>query len=268
MRKMVMNVAFCLPALLFVAPAFAGPIVGIQVTVTNLAPANGTYLAPAWIGFHDGTFDLFDAGSAASPAIESLAEDGDPGMISSNFAGSSAGSAQGILFGPTIPQIAPGESTSMVFNLDSMAATSRYLSFAEMVVPSNDAFISNDDPMAHPIFDASGNFVGGTFIVLGSMVWDAGTEVNTEAPMDTAFFGQMSPNTGPTEGGVVMIHPGYHAKGTGGILDDPMFANANFKAEGYRVAEISISQVPEPSAVILVLCGLAGLVLFRRFRTA
>ena len=35
-------------------------------------------------------------------------------------------------------------------------------------------------------------------------------------------------------------HAGFKSKGSGGILDSPMFANANFKAPGYQIARISV----------------------------
>ena len=77
-----------------------------------------------------------------------------------------------------------------------------------MIIPSNDAFIASPgDPTALRIFDAYGNFLGGTFDVQGSDVMDAGTEVNTER--DAAFLNQTGPNTGQTENGVVALHPGF-----------------------------------------------------------
>jgi hypothetical protein len=151
----------------------------------------------------------------------------------------------------------------MTFALDPMASTSRFFSYASMIIPSNDAFIANGNPMAIPIFNAMGHFGGTSFIVMGSMVNDAGTEENDEIPMNTAFFGQMTPNTGVTENGVVMIHPGFHPPGSGGILDAAMFANANFKAPGYQIAGITIQVVPEPAtlglgAAALAVLGLLG----------
>ena len=98
-----------------------------------------------------------------------------------------------------IPQIGPGESTSMIFSLDSTSSTSRYFSYASMIIPCNDAFIANGNPTFFPVFDMMGGFLGGSFIVSGGMVLDAGTEVNDEVPMNTAFFGQMMANTGITE---------------------------------------------------------------------
>jgi hypothetical protein len=82
------------------------------------------------------------------------------------------------------------------------------MTFASMVVPSNDAFIGNHDPWAIELFDAAGNFKGKQVITVpGSMVWDAGTELNTE--MDAAFINQTGPNTGVTTACPVLPHPGY-----------------------------------------------------------
>jgi hypothetical protein len=148
--------------------------------------------------------------------------------------------------------------------LDPLAAASRYMSYASMVIPSNDAFIANDAPNAVPVFDAAGKFIGGRFIVFGSMVRDAGTEVNDEVPMNTAFLGQMSPNTGVTEGGVVMVHPGFMPGGN--ILSTPMFANSDFRAAGYRVAEVTVEVVPEPGTLSLLAAPLVLLAIRRYHR--
>lgn len=237
--------------------------VDVTVTVENLSPANGTWITPVWVGFHDGSFDVFDLGSGAPESLERVAEDGDTSVLSADFALSGAGTVDGTMLGPVDPQIAPGQSTSMTFDLDAFAASSRWMSFASMVIPSNDAFIGNDDPLAFAVFDGAGNFIGGEFIVAGSMVRDAGTEVNDELPENTAFFGQMTPDTGVDEFGVVHAHPGFMMPGSGGILDDPMFAAADFMADGYQVARITI--VPEPAALTLLALGAAGM-LRRRAR--
>jgi hypothetical protein len=42
-------------------------------------PENGAIITPPWIGFHGGNSILFDTGSEASKALESIAEDGNPG---------------------------------------------------------------------------------------------------------------------------------------------------------------------------------------------
>ena len=220
-----------------VARITIAPPVEVTVIVENLSPHNGTYLTPMWMGFHNGNFDLFNDGSPASPGLESLAEDGAAAKLTGEFSASGAGSMQGVTSGGPI---APGQRRVTGFALDPASPSGRYFSYASMVIPSNDAFIGNGNPQARPVFDAAGNFVGGSWIVTGDQVKDAGTEVNDELPANTAFFGQTAPNTGTTESGTVRTHAGFKAKGSGGILDAPMFANANFDAPSYQLARISV----------------------------
>jgi len=134
--------------------------------------------------------------------------------------------------------------------MEPLQISARAFTATSMVIPSNDAFIANGNPMARAVFNSMGQFIGGSFIVLGSMVLDAGTESNDEVPMNTAFFGQMAPNTGVTTNGVVMTHPGFIPGGP--ILSSAMFANADFTASGYQLAEITISAVPEPATTALM----------------
>jgi len=241
--------------------AFSARAETVTVTVQNLAPENGTWLTPVWVGFHNGGFDIFDYGSPAGEALERLAEDGNTAVLAADFAAGGTGSAQGTL--NAIGPIGPGASVSMMFDLDGTLPTSRFFSYASMVIPSNDAFIANGNGMSHPIFDMTGNFLGADFIVPGTEVSDAGTEVNDEIPENTAFFGQTMPDTGVDENGVVHLHPGYLPPGSGGILDDPMFANADFTQPGYHMARITI--VPEPASLTM-LAGLALLIRRRRRR--
>jgi hypothetical protein len=237
--------------------------VELTITIENLAPQNGVYLTPAWVGFHNGSFDIYDVGDPASAALERLAEDGNTGPLATAFGDSGFGDFETTIPGPN-GVYAPGDIQQFMVDIDGMSASSRYFSFASMVIPSNDAFISNGNPMAFRIFDDDGTFLGANFFILGSMVNDAGTEVNTEAPDDTAFFGQMQPNTGPDENGVVHTHMGFKRPGMGGILDSPMFANADFIGTGYPIAQIRIT--PEPTSAALLVIG--GAMLLRRRRTA
>jgi hypothetical protein len=245
----------------------------LRLTVENLAPTGGVHLTPVWFGFHDGGFDLYDRGAPASEALERIAEDGDPGALNGLFASGGNGTLQGVLFGegagpgfPGAPVISPGGSASTEFMIDPTSGMSRFFSYASMIVPSNDFFIANGDPMAFEIFDAMGRFLGNTgrpgvfeFLVLGSMVLDAGTELNDELMANTAFFGQAGPDIGVDEGGTVELAGGFIDGGP--ILGDPRFANAQFTAPGYQVARITLSVVPEPSTMALCGFGVAAIAL-------
>jgi hypothetical protein len=241
-------------AMLGSASILTASALDVRVTVENLSPNQGTFLTPLWVGFHNGTFDLFDAGSPASAALERLAEDGVTSHLAADLLASNPGSVEGTLMSSSGP-FAPGASGALVFSLDPLSAANRFMSYASMVIPSNDAFIANGNPLSIPIFAADGTFLGADFIVLGGMVWDAGTEVNDEEPANTAFLGQTVPNTGVPEGGVVNIHSGFQSAGSGGILDVPDFSNADFKATGYQIARITVTAVPDGSSV----WGLAGI---------
>ncbi|MGA9827115.1 MAG: spondin domain-containing protein, partial [Rhodanobacteraceae bacterium] len=200
--------ATLLAACLFgIAPAGA---TSVRVTITSLAPANGIYVSPFWVAFHDGSFDLFDMGAAASPELERIAEDANTMPIASAFEAADPAGQDATITEPSgfpgLPVFDPGNSATQVFDLDP--DTQGFFTFASMVVPSNDAFVGNDDPEAYPVFNDDGSVRSFDIVVNGNQVRDAGTEVNNE--MDAAFLNQTAPDTGETEGGVVMPHPGYN----------------------------------------------------------
>ncbi|OLT65962.1 MULTISPECIES: spondin domain-containing protein [Moorena] len=227
----------------------------LKVTIESLAPENGTLLTPVWVGFHNGLFDIYDRGEAASPGLERIAEDGNAAVLSQEFFASGAGSVDGVIPGPNGP-VASGDIAQATFTVDS---TSRYFSYAAMILPSNDAFIANGNPLAFEIFDEEGNFTGADFTVLGSQVLDAGTEVNDEQQTTTAFFGQTIPDTGTPENGVVTLHPGFIPGGP--ILSTETFAQGDFTVDGYQIARIKVEKVPESSTTggLLAIGGLLWL---------
>ncbi|MFT5200315.1 MAG: hypothetical protein ACI87O_002991, partial [Planctomycetota bacterium] len=237
------------------------PIVGSDVTVIvqNRAPSLGTLQTPLWVAFHDGTFDLYDSGVAASAPLERLAEDGDAATLNTDFSTSMAGTVVSLIPGIQTPgPIAPGETTAATFRLDPMNLNNGFFSWASMILPSNDAFAANADPLAHAVFDGMGAFVGADFTVAAASARDAGTEINDEVPANTAFFGQMVADSGTVEGGVIGAHPGYLAAGMGGILDDAMFANADFaNTAGYEFMRIFLRENAAPT----VASGTANIVL-------
>ena len=97
----------------------------------------------------------------------------------------------------------------------------------------NDAFISNGNPEAFPIYTPEDGFLDIDFTVMTDMVLDAGTEVNDEIPANTAFLAQAAPDTGTDQNGVVEIHPGFgNGPGFVGPVAIPMYGvllNADFQ---------------------------------------
>lgn len=256
--------AYALAASSALALAPAASAATLKITVDNLAPDKGTFLTPAWFGFHDGSFDLYDRGAPVTAGLERLAEDGDVSFLSAEFE-AAGGGGQGAIAGlaETPGPIDPGESTSFTVDLEASAASSRYFSYASMVIPSNDFFIANGNPLAHRIFDDAGGFLGVDFVVTGVQVLDAGSEVNDELAETTAFFGQSSPNTGTAEDGGVELAAGFIPDGR--ILSSSDFANADFTVPGYEVARFrvelvaeDVAAVPEPG-LALGLLALGGL---------
>lgn len=161
-----------------------------MIHVQNMAPAGGTCQTPVWVAIHTGNFDTYDRGEPISSAMESLAEDGNTGPITTEFA--NAGQESGAIYDATVGggPICPGESAYLPFRVELKPGQDYYFSYASMIIPSNDAFIANGNPLAHKIFNSNGNFVDVDFTVPGSAVLDAGSEVNDEVPANTAFFGQ------------------------------------------------------------------------------
>ena len=228
----------------------------VVVSIENLAPANGTNQTPHWVGFHDGVFDIYNGGTpadtlpiAGSVAVERLAEDGNNAPISQDFNLLVTDGVDGNIAGPSGP-IRPGETGVGSFVVDSQSPNNRYFSYGSMVLPSNDFWYANGNPLAHPIFDAAGNFIAEDFIVAQGDILDAGTEVNTEIPAETAFFGQAAPNTGQDENGVIRdFDPNdpltfFKRPGSGGVLDDARFRMADFLLENYPLVKIGFASAP------------------------
>lgn len=249
-------------AVLGTGMATAAPI-NLRVTVENLAPGGGNLLTPLWFGFHDGTFDLYDRGAPISAELERLAEDGNAAPLIGAFAGAPGGFVDGLVFGPGPGPFTPGSSGSETLSFDFGATPSAFFSYASMVIPSNDAFIANGNPLALPLFGAGG-FLGVDIIVLGSQVLDAGSEVNDEIPANTAALGQTVPDTGVVENGTIELHPGFMPGGN--ILT--AFPNADFTQPGYEIARIRVEQIPEPAAWLLLGGGLLVMGLRRVGRDA
>ncbi|MFK8012520.1 MAG: spondin domain-containing protein, partial [Marinicellaceae bacterium] len=246
-----------------IASSFAIQATEIKVKVEVLTPDGGVFLTPLWVGFHDGSFDSYNTGDPASVGIERIAEDGDASELSALFQSTVITGMDSVILNPDgfagAPVFEPGSSSTEIFDLDE--TTQKYFSYANMVIPSNDAFIANADPMAHQIFDDSGAFVGPfTFTVYGSQVRDAGTEANTES--DAAFLNQSAGNTGVTTTDNITVHPGFNGSVgnpdaspvnvlggtvvTGDIIDP---VNGDFTNGTYPIMKVTISKNSTPVRV-------------------
>jgi len=237
---------------LMAAPASA---VQLRVTVTNLSPENGVTITPLWGAFHDGSFDLFTTGEAASAGLQEIAETGSPAGLDAAL-GTNGVSTFVTAAGNGIPPIEPGESDSAIIDVDGNAF--QYFSYASMILPSNDQFIGNGNPFAFTLFDAAGNYLGDQTIgVFGTDAYDAGTEQNITdgAP----FVPSLAGSTRVDEGGVVTTSPGIDnfagltvANGSTIDLNAIQFAGN----PDYQIAQIQISAVPVPAALPLLLGAL------------
>ncbi len=231
----------------------------LRIEIENLGTSSDFFLTPLWVGLHNGSFDLFDNGSAASPGLETLAETGDPGTLMSEFA--APGRLQSVAADPAgfgsmpgqPPVIDPGNTAVTDISIMNAAAY-RYFSFASMIIPSNDAFIGNGNPLAYELFDAAGNFNGTQIIdITAANIYDAGTEDNTGLG---AAFSAMGGSETETIGGTVSQGPDLsNFVGTdtaAGTTIGAVPGTAPF-------ARITISVVPEPSSLLLGGIGLLGL---------
>jgi hypothetical protein len=249
----------------------------LQFTIKNVSPADGLWIMRPWIGLHDGEFSTFMVGQPAPSGVQHIAEDGitgdttNPSLLTGPPNGCTSSNI--VVYNPSSPcqydvfrsyhhrgeqvtiggPTAPGATLTYTFNVNPNDPKNRYLSYLVMIIPSNDAFFGTDS--AHPIrlYDKMGHFSGGSgpihFFVYFTDILDAGTEYNSEIPMDTAFLGQTVPGTGvhpDTDNPLIHMHDPFGAGIVNGSNMFPaghtnVFLQAN--APG-PIAEVTISELP------------------------
>ncbi len=226
----------------------------VKVKVENLSDSDGLWFTPVFLGFHDGNFDLFDEGSPASAGLEMLAEGGNPSGLASEIAPHGFNEVLTGNDGPPGVLFSPG---SMAYTmLDLNPGTSLYFNYASMLIPSNDAFFGNDD--AHMLFDTNGDFTGNFSVdILGSDIWDAGTEANDTFGAPFSMIGGVSTPTSlnvEQHGGLVNFE-GSELPAMLGTLNSTFGGNT-------PLARISVEQVPDSTQYI----GFMGAIALIGFR--
>ena len=129
----------------------------VQFEFEVLQPADGFFVTEPWVGLHNGSFDLFNFGERASAGLESLAEGGNTELLGSEFAG--AGRLQATIGNGEVQFTSPGEIISGSIDIRN-PLNYRYASFATMIIPSNDGFFGNENPLEFEVFDENGNPTG------------------------------------------------------------------------------------------------------------
>jgi hypothetical protein len=183
-----------------------------RVTVTNLAP--GQPQTPPVVVLHSKSTSIVEAGTAASPGLQQLAENGDPSVLLEALATDEGVGAVAVAEHPIVSGGIPGaaEVPSFASFEVSGPADARRFSIASMLICTNDGFsIVHDQKLPKQV---------GSSVTVFSHAYDAGTETNTEAFADLVppcqglvgvsgeAEGSGASNPDLAEGGVVTPHAG------------------------------------------------------------
>lgn len=233
------------------APAMAQEQI-VTVTVQNLIPANGAAFAPLRVGFNNGSYDAFNIGQVATAPIISVAEGGSGSAWFPAFAAADPTATLGTVGG----LLTPGAMASMSFIVNP--SINPFFTFASMVVPSNDLFIGNDDPMAYRLFDAAGNLAITSITQSATEIWDAGSEVFD--PAAAAFVAGGNNDLRTPQNSVVAFNFAELAAFNGLTTGAGYVFNSGLTAgsEVYRIS-FAVAPIPEPGTWALFAAGLLGM---------
>ncbi len=260
---------------LFSATAIAGLLaataasaITLNITVTNNQAAGGLSFTPLYTAIHDENFDAFNVGEAASLGVETIAETGNAMVVAGERQAADADSVGAVLASPDgPPPVQPGETVSTEIEVD--ATSPLFFTFLSMILPSNDAFIGNDDALQ--LFGDNGEFLGPqTIEVTGDDFYDAGTEIN--GLTGSAFVAGEDISLGAQEGGVITAATSLSVfagseLATGDILGSADQIDFLTDRGSFSLATITISEVapiPLPASALLLLTGIGGIAISRR----
>ena len=182
-----------------------------EVTVTNITP--GQPITPPLLITHSKDVSLFTVGEEASDELQQLAENGNANLLIEKLEGKSgvADIVKGSV-GHLVPANDPGDTNLQYSETFTVSADgkNRYLSFASMLVCTNDG-IAGIDSVRLPFYKEK---------TVYAKAYDVRTEMNTEdftdlVPPCAAESGVSSNDkgTGATnpriaEDGIIIPHPG------------------------------------------------------------
>ncbi len=240
------------------APA-ASNAAALRITVE--APSN-VGLAPALLSFHDGSNDFFDTGSSASAGLEALAEIGDTSGLQSSLA-----TGDNITIANSGP-FTPGSSNSVVFNIADINTS---FSFAAIILPSNDWFIGNNEPLDISSLISGG--VGSSLTFEFGRVYDAGTELedfafspgNPIIGIDT----MANPDGGTSTNDPISLVSGADPFGSFANISPGTFDSTAFDFNSAGVGNtvlgrVTITSIPEPDVTLLGSLGAITLLIRRK----
>ena len=183
-----------------------------EVQVTNLT--TGQPMTPPLAVTHRPALRLFQVGRDASKGIQEIAENGNLAPMLAAVGSSRHVHDVVVAAGDPVPPLLPGEERS--FTIQATAGT-RWLSFAAMLICTNDGFTGIDRLRLPRTVGAS--------VTVETNGYDAGTELNTEdfddlvppcgplTGVDSGGAGTGSSNPTLVEGGRIHHHDGIQGSG-------------------------------------------------------
>ncbi len=180
-----------------------------RVTITNATL--GQPIAPSLFITHDAGFSLFEIGDAATLALATMAESGDPGWLATAVDGAGGVSDFVILpFDRTPPVMLPSESNSATI---TALGNAKFFTAVGMLAATNDGFYA---VRAVPLPKEGA-------ITVYADAYDAGSELNDQ--LDGHIPATTSGNTDAvgtkTGEGYIHVHSGVHDLGGGEDDLDP-----------------------------------------------
>ena len=207
MNRISLVAVVAVVSLLSASPAWAQSQARYRVTITNLT--KGQTFTPVLIASHTPATRIFAPGTAASPQLQVLAEEGDTAMLAALLRGTSTTVGEVVTGPPPLAGLqTPG--TTRTYDI-SGGGTFTQLSLAAMLIPTNDAFVGANSVTLPSGFDP---------IVVDLLAYDSGTEINDElcASIPGPSFTECGgPGGGGRPGrgeGAVTVHNGMHGVGT------------------------------------------------------